>query len=36
MNEAGGKQYSDILSQAKKVEWEKIVLPEEYRYLPLP
>lgn len=36
MNEAGEKQYSEIVFQAKKVEWEKIVLPDEYSYLPLP
>ena len=29
-------QYAEIVFQAKKVEWEKIVLPEEYSYLPLP
>lgn len=30
------EQYSEIVFTAKKVEWEKIVLPEEYRYLALP
>lgn len=28
-------QYAEIVFQAKKVEWEKIVLPDEYSYLPL-
>ena len=29
-------QYAEIVFQAKKVAWEKIVLPDEYSYLPLP
>jgi hypothetical protein len=32
MNKA---QYAEIVFQAKKVEWERIVLPDEYSYLPL-
>ena len=30
------EQYSEIVFTAKKVEWEKIVLPDEYSYLVLP
>lgn len=30
------EQYAEIVFQAKKVEWEEIVLPDEYSYLPLP
>lgn len=30
------KQYSEIVFTAKKVEWEKLILPEEYSYLVLP
>ena len=29
-------QYAEIVFQAKKVVWEKIALPDEYSYLPLP
>lgn len=32
----GEKQYSEVVFTAKKVEWEKIVLPDEYCYLVLP
>lgn len=32
----GEEQYSEIVFTAKKVEWEKIVLPDEYCYLVLP
>ena len=28
--------YSEIVYLAKKVDWEKVKLPEEYKYLPLP
>ena len=28
--------YSEIVYVAKKVEWEKIQFPDEYKYLPLP
>ena len=30
------KQYSDIVYMAKKVDWESVVLPPDYAYLPLP
>ena len=32
----GEERYSEIVFTAKKVEWEKIVLPDEYCYLVLP
>ena len=28
-------QHAEIVFHAKKVEWEMIVLPDEYSYLPL-
>lgn len=29
-------EYSEIVHVAKRVEWEKIIFPEEYSYLPMP
>lgn len=31
----GDEKYSEIVYKAKKVDWSKIKLPEEYKYLPL-
>lgn len=30
------KRYSEIVYVAKKIDWENIVFPEEYAYLPIP
>lgn len=30
------EQYSEIVFSAKKVDWEKLEFPDEYKYLPLP
>lgn len=32
----GEERYSEIVYAAKKVDWNRIVLPEEYAYLPIP
>lgn len=32
----GEEFYSEIVFTAKKVDWEKLILPDEYCYLPLP
>lgn len=32
----GEDQYEELVYKAKKVDWSKINLPEEYKYLPLP